>query len=231
MQRTKSVHLKRIRWLDQRGLENLLDALAIRFNTDKGFGFFDTEYGDSVITSTLIYQSIVYQRVLDFEAGILAVQEQVSFEQVPFQIDLGSGLLQADVGGKRLSKLLSVLGQVFEFRIAFDDIYCSIEKFIIELDKTNWIYNIISTGVDNFRPTIGLSGRFVASVDEQQAARRLIETYSVDVTDITIELIDDQALATLRLASQGKVAVRAEEEQIDKYIKLFNSIILRCCDA
>lgn len=231
MFRTKSFNLKLVQGLDQWSKEDLSRKLSARFDEMAGFGFTDFESEDLNTFSTLVYQSIVLQRVYDPEDGSFTIQEQITFDQVPFNINYATGLLQADAGGKRLSKLLSVLGQVFDFKIAIDDLHISIGEFVKELDSIEWIYNIIGMTVSNYRPETGLSGRFVASVGEQRAARELIHTYSLDVTHVIVELIHKERVVQWRLSSTGNVAVRAEEEDLNEQAKLLKGIVLRCQNA
>lgn len=231
MFRTKLLHLKFIDGLEQWQLENLADKLTTRYNETKGFGFVNTEAFSTVISSTLVYQLISRQKVFEPELNILTTQERVTFHYVPFRIDLETGLLEAEIGGRKLAKLLSVIGKLLNFKVTIDDLYIKVDNFFRELNRRNLIYNITNITVTNYKPEIGLSGRFIASVYEQNSAQSLIETYGMDIRNIEIELYSTEFATIWRLSSSGSIAVRTEEDELDDSIALLKEIILRCRDA
>jgi|GEM_PF-7018713 len=231
MFRTKLLHLRLIKGLGQWSPEQLLERFNARFDDATGFGFIRTESYEKTISSTMVYQSIVIRNQFDPIKNIIVSKPQAVFDYVPFQVDCDTGLLEADLGGRRLVKLISVLGKLFDFRIIIENLHINLKAFVRELDQSNRAYSITKIAVTNFRPQIGLSGRFIASVYEQQVAKGLIYEYDRDVTSINIKLTVEESPMIWRLSSSGSIAVRADEEMIEEGLGILRETVLRCKDA
>jgi len=231
MFRTELVHLKLVKGLDRWSPGQLLERFSTRFNEAASFGFIRTESYDEVISSTMVYRSIVVRSQYDPVRNIIVSQPQVVFDYVPFRIDHNAALLEADLGGRRLVKLISVLGKLFDFGIIIEDMYINLRAFVEELDQGNRPYSITGIALTNFRPQAGLSGRFIASIYEQQVARDLVREYDRDVTSIDIELTVRESPIAWRLSSSGSIAVRADEEDLEEGLNILRKTVLRCRDA
>jgi hypothetical protein len=231
MFRTELLHLKLVKGLEQWDPSQLLQRFSARFGEPRSFGFIGTESYDRVISSTMVYRSIVVRSQFDPVRNIIVSQPQVVFDHTPFRVDYGTGLLEAGLGGRRLVKLVSVLGTLFDFRITIQDVYINLKAFVRELDASNHVYDITNVTVTNFRPEAGLSGRFTASVYEQRAARELIREYGKDVVSVNVEPVIDGSAMIWRLSSTGTIAVRAEEEVLEQGVIILRNTVLRCKDA
>lgn len=231
MFRTELLHLKLVKGLDQWSPEQLLERFSTRFDEATSFGFVRTESLEQTISSTMVYRYIVARRLFDPLTNAIGFQPQAVFDYVPFRIDYDVGLLEADLGGRRLAKLISVLGKLFDFGIAIEDVHIDLRVFVKELDQRNHTYSITKIAVTNFRPEAGLSGRFVASVYDQQVARALIREYDRDVTGIDIKLTLEESPMIWRLSSSGSIAVRADEEMLEVGLGILRETVLRCKDA
>lgn len=231
MFRTELLHLKLIKGLEQWSPEQLLERFSTSFDEATSFGFVRTESYEQTISSTMIYRYIVVRRQFDPVRNTIISEPQAVFDYIPFRIDYDAGLLEADLGGRRLVKLISVLGKLFDFGITVEDLHIDLNVFIRELDQRNRAYSITKIAVTNFRPEAGLSGRYVASVYEQQVARDLIREYDRDVTGIDIELTIEESPMIWRLSSSGSIAVRADEEMLEEGLGILREAVLRCKDA
>lgn len=230
MLRTKILYLKFIRNLEKIDVREFVSNLS-GFEQGKGFGFIDTQLVDDVtLSSVLIYRSVVHQKIFEPEQNVLTIHDQEIFYDVPFELDFKAGLLVSELGGRKLIKLLSTLGKISEFQVSFDDLYINIGEFIEELTAKNIVHNILGMTIANFKPDIGLSGRFVASVHNQEVVQDIITAYGLDVKSIDIELIFDDPIIW-RLTSSGGIAIRAEEDEIYQFVNLFKELALRCNNA
>jgi hypothetical protein len=231
MFRTELLHLKLVKGLDQWSPEQLLERFSTRFDEAASFGFVRTESHEQTISSTLVYRYIIARRQFDPVTNTIVSQPQAVFDYVPFRIDYDAGLLEADLGGRRLAKLISIVGKLFDFGITIEDLHIDLKVFVRELDQRNRAYSITKIAVTNFRPEAGLSGRFVASVYEQQIARALIREYDRDVTGLDIKLTVKESPMVWRLSSSGSIAVRADEEMLEEGLGILREAVLRCKDA
>jgi hypothetical protein len=231
MLRTELLHLKLVKGLDQWSPEQLLERFSTRFDEATSFGFVRTESHEQIISSTMVYRYIIARRQFDPVTNTIVSQPQAVFDYVPFRIDYDVGLLEAALGGGRLAKLISALGKLFDFGITIEDLHVNLKVFVRELDQRNRAHSITKIAITNFRPEAGLSGRFVAYVYEQRIARALIREYARDVTGIDIELTVEESPMIWRLSSSGSIAVRAEEEMLEKGLSILRQVVLRCKDA
>ena len=231
MFRTELLHLKLVKGLERWSSKQLQERFSAHFDEATGFGFIGMESYDEAIFSTLVYRSIVVRSQFDPARNVIVSQPQVIFSHVPFRIDYNANLLEASLGGRRLVKLVSVLGKLFDFEITIEDLHIDLKAFVRELNQSSQVYSITKVTVTNFRPEAGLSGRFTASVYEQQAATDLIQEYGRDVTSIDLELTIEESPMIWRLSSTGSIAVRADEEMLNEGLDILRKTVLRCKDA
>jgi hypothetical protein len=227
MFRTRMLHLKRLHGLDSWTPSELLEKFSVRFDQNDSFGFIDTQLKEKIISSTLIYKTLARQRVFSPTHNTLSSRRQEVYHYIPFQVDLEDGLLEAGLGGTKLSKLVSILGILFNFRLTISDIAFDIHRFIQRLDDNNLDYKVLNVSVANFSPETGLSGRYIASIFEQEAARQFIQRQNSNIRRIDVEMALEGAEMIWRLSSSGWVSVRTDEEMLDESKALFKEVFLR----
>lgn len=226
MDKVRLLYSKRIPDLEQFVGDELGSMIESAFDSKRGFGFYGTDIHDDTIESTLVYTTVFMQRIFDAKTRSLVSRKQPTIHEVPFLLDCYHGLLHVYVGGKRLQRLVSILGQLSNSRITIEDVYLNLADFIKRLDKRDLTYKITRLSIENFRPTSGLSGRFEASVIEQRAARNIVKVYGADVTDISVEVTVDDETVVWRVSSTGRIAVRAEEDLIGGQVDLVREVAL-----
>jgi hypothetical protein len=231
MLRTKSLYLKSLRGLQRWSEPDLLRLFSSRFSPGLGFGFSDAQLYQSTINSTLVYQTVAFQRVYNPEKDEFDLQEQHNYFQVPFSIDVKREFLHIYVGGERLQRLVGILSQLLARDIEIDDVHIDINSIVVDLKSSETKFDIIGLVVNNFRPKPGLSGRFAASVANQESAQYIIRDYESDIKEAVIQLYfgDDKVL--WKLSNSGKVAVRSDEDSLDNQIDIVKETILRWRDA
>jgi hypothetical protein len=230
MLRTKSLYLKSIRGLEPRSDKELLLLLSSRFMPELGFGFSDIEDLGTKINSTLIYQTVVNRNVYNPDDDDFVAHEDYIYSQVPFSIDKKNGFLHVYVGGEKLQRLIGVLSQIFNYEVEVDDVFVNIYSLITEIKKSNLEYSILGITVNNFQPDLGVSGRFVAAVENQDIAQHIIQSYTSDVREIIIRFYDETDILW-KITNKGKIAVRSDEDTLNDQVELLKATILRCQDA
>lgn len=228
MTKTQKHYLRLIRGLDDVDPKGLLDILSVPYNEDLRYGFAHTETLAQSISSTLVYQIISRQRVFDPLSGALSTEERPVFEYVSFQIDYHAGLMLAQRGGRKLAKLISILQEISDSRITVSDFPIDIPLLIHQIDRSDWSYLIKSVSVRSFRPVVGLTGVFDATVSEQGAAHALIQLYKTDITNVCFDLTIDDSVANLLFTNSGVFILRTEDDSLEAWIAHTISIALRC---
>lgn len=189
MTRTQKHYLRLIQGLDDINPKGLLKILSVPYSEDLRYGFAHTEAYAQSISSTLVCQIILRQRVFNPLSGALSTEERPVFEQVPFQIDYRDGLMLAQRGGRKLARLISILQEISDFRITVPDFPINIPLLIDQIDRSDWSYLIKSVSVRSYRPVVGLTGVFDAIVSEQGAAHTLIQLYKTDITNVCLAIL------------------------------------------
>ena len=226
--RTKILYLKTIDGLNKWEISVLTNRFSKRFDDISNFGFLDTYLDEKSLVSNLIYKTVSLQQIYQPDANSFTYQELPIYNIVPFQINLDNGLLKSEYGGKKLYKLISMIGNTLDFNITIDDLFVNLSKFTKLLDKSEILYSITSLTTENYVPENGLSGRFVAQVLEQEAAKKLINTYETDVTQLSFEIIINRIPISCNISSLGRLAVRAEENEINSGLELLEKTVLEC---
>ncbi len=212
MYRTQSFYLKPIQGLEKWGLEELAKLFSVGYRRRDGFGFTSLELRRPVIHATLIYKSVFSHKIYNPRRRRLTSQEQITFYEVPFFVDYDSGLLAAYAGGKKLQRLISVIAQLLKFEITIQDLFIDIGKVLEDLDARGQSYRVARLTIDNFQPQAGMSGRIDAVIAEPKIAKRLINQYGKDVTEITLEMSTSDEPSIWRFTSTGRIAVTVDED-------------------
>jgi hypothetical protein len=226
MLRSRLLILKFIHPLSRYDIGEIFNLFTIGYEEEKGFGFVNSNMFDDVIDSILIYRANILQRTFNPTNGTFAIQEQPSYYQVPFRIDYHQELLQVHAGGERLQKLISILGYLFQYKVSIGDILINFNSFQSNIDKINLLYRIIGATINRYQPEIGISGRFSASFDEQANAKNFLNSNMNELTEILIEIFDEDTKVLWRLTSLGKVIIRSEEDQFERQLKNITTLIL-----
>lgn len=225
MYRTKTLYLKQLVNIDNWSLQKLSEIFSLQFDKEMGFGFIDTQTIDANIEATLIYQSVITQQVFDPHEQKLLADKKIVFYEAPFQLDYERGVLNSYVGGQKKKKVLSVINQLFNYKIIIDDISINIEKTLSRLKKLNK-YNILKMTINNFKPQKGIIGKFNASVEDQELAHHLIEIYNSDINDVTLNFFCDNGEVIWRLSALGKISIRTKEKLLSEQVDFAKKFIL-----
>lgn len=228
MLRTKAVYLKNIYGLEKWDSISLVRRFTKQFDNNNNFGFIDTHIHKDTIISTLVYKTISIQQIFDSRQNTFISQELPNYFSVPFQIDLKNNILRSDSGGKKIQKLVSVIGVVLDFKISIDDIFVDLSKFIQRVEQSSVSFEVTNFILENYIPETGLSGKFVATVLEQEVAKNILATDEFDVTQLNLEVIIDGLPITWRLSSVGSLAVRADENDIAMGLDLLEKMVREC---
>jgi hypothetical protein len=207
---TSSFHLKIISGIEKKRPKDL-SRLLLSYEDQNGFGFIDTETFIDHIQSTLVYKTIVLQRVFEPIGAKFSSEQQAVYEQAGFEIYPGQKILQSHVGGKRLQKIVSGLSDVLKYKISFSDVFANIPDILRKLAKQQLEFSIVAFSVNNFRPQVGLTGKFSAIVSDSRAAKKTINAYEGDILDIQLRL-DYEEPSYWYIASTGKVVVKAPDK-------------------
>lgn len=120
---------------------------------------------------------------------------------------------------------------LFDFTISIDDIFIDFTNFLRVLEQAHLNYSIIGMTIENYRPEIGLSGRLVATIQDQKSAQTLIEQYPSDIRNIDILVEHKFTEMIWRLSSGGSITVRTEEEEIPTSVNLLKRMLIKSTNA
>ena len=228
---TLPYYMKFITGLESFALNDLFNLLSSQFDPVKGFGFIDAEISATTVQSTLVFEVTDYLKRFDPITRQFTTEKQTIYEQANFEIFPSIKLLKSYSGGKRLQKIITCLSSLFTQNIAIDDVFIDISLFLNHLRKHHIAYNILGLTVNNFRPEIGLTGKFVANVSDLLVAQNIIDTYGSDVTDLSIE-IKGNDIRCWQISSFGKVIIKAPNTfYLSSDSEIIHTLILESTNA
>jgi hypothetical protein len=208
---TSSFHLKLISGIEKKTPKEVSKLLS-SYDDKSGFGFIDIEVFSNHIQATLVYKTIIYQRIFEPRRGNFSSEQQIVYEQASFDLYPTQQILQSYSGGKKLQKTMLCLASVFKQKVTFEDLFADIPGIIKKLGKQSVEFSIISFTVDNFRPEVGLIGKFRAIVSDSLAARKTIQAYDGDILDIQMR-VENAIPSYWYIASNGKVVIKAPDTE------------------
>jgi hypothetical protein len=226
MIRTEKYYLKIIQDLTHYRVGDLFTLFSADYDEHKAYGFLNTTVSDTYIDTILIYETVTKRTLFDETTGVLTFQPQSEYSQVPFSLNYKTGLLKSSVGGRKLTRLISILGEIFNYKIVIEDVFIPIGKFIHELDK-DLPNKIIGLVIENYHPQKEIIGKLSARVSEHDVGIKLIQTYLNDIAEVILLLNNDEEEAKCQISSSGRISIRAEEDTMEAFLKFIVETILR----
>lgn len=221
-------YAKVIKGLEVVTLNNLFDVLSGRFDQGVGFGFLDTEIIDESIQTTLVYELVSHQRLFNPMTDTFSIEQRITYDQVSFRVSPHTGLLLSFSGGARLNKVIYYLSNIFNQSLVFDDLFINIASFLGLVNNHLISYRILGITINNFRPEIGLTGKFTANVSDSSVGQTIIDIYGTDVREIYLEIIGDE-IRYWTISATGKIGIKCQDSNLlfaDN--KLIQHIVLEC---
>jgi hypothetical protein len=223
-----SLYLKKINLTNSHlSIPNLRKAIGDSYSIEKGFGFIETDVYDTDIYSTLIYETSYNTKFYNIDTNRFDNLKRVAYEQVSFAIDSNRLLLLSFSGGVKLQKVMFYLSAIFFQQVEFDDVVFDLANFVDNLRRFNLPYTINGFIVNNFRSEVGIIGKYIAKVNNQGVARKLIDSYPRDIVglDITVNI---NGFKNWYIFSNGKVVLKQVESwQISQDIDILKDVVFR----
>jgi len=208
-----------------------MDVFSMRYSPELGYGFVNSEIIEAGVASTLVYESTYYKRIFDPSSAKFTSEKLLEYQEVSLIYHLADGVLQCNAGGRKLDKVLSIISQLFDNDITVIDIFVNISDIIDALTKSKLIFKILGFNIQNYRSQVGLHGKFMARVTEQNIAISIINEYGAEITDIAIEILTDFGAVVWKLSPHGRIVVRTDENILEEQVGIARNIVIECNNA
>ena len=221
---TSSFYIKTILGLEGKSLKEI-SRLLLAYDEKRGYGFLDTNIFDNGIGSTLVYKSIITQSLFEPSTKQFNNVQQTIYEQTSFEIFPSQNLIHIYDSERKTKNTIQYLSNSFRQKIGFEDVFADIPLILKKMTKLKIRYSILSFSINNFRPQIGIIGKFTPSVSDTKVAQKIINAYHGDITNIQLELRNTDTNYWY-LTSNGKIAVKSStSEMLQENIQVIKTLI------
>lgn len=231
MNRASNFYIKQIAGLERVKASRIQSFFKKGFNDSEGYGFIETEFNEEFIKSILIYQVKIQKTAFNPSLENFEVHEETDYYRIKFSIRFHDFSLRAYAGGRRLVKLISILNRISSSGLEVRDTYLNLASLLIYLRKAGIACKVIGLRIENFRPNRGVSGQFIANLEDSRFAEELLVSYGHNVTEVKILHEEDEESAVWIFSSSGKVCVKADEELLEQQEEKIQNIVMEICNA
>ncbi len=167
---------------DDFSIKDIIDLIKKNeYTKTKKEGFVIKEVNENIIYANYIYQYPSYINKFDDELFDFKREKIYYNNVINFSIDFTYNLISIFSNSSKANRLITEIGKLTHFKIIIEDVEFSPQNIIHTFKKSNYVLNISSLRIKNFRVNQNLLGTFWAKILDEKTVLELINNYSKDI--------------------------------------------------
>lgn len=195
------------------------------YSEEKGWGYADVIRTGNVVNATLQKRIPTYYNIWNDESLMLERQLIQIIKEIPFEMDLGRGLILAEGSNAQLNHIKQAFRQLFWNEFVYEPVNLTPFDYVRMFIESSWLESIDELSINDFQYEDCLIGRYIARPTSQYDVWNHIANYAQHIirAKMTLDISDEKCKLTVN--SKNVAILEASEQSEDIFLTYLKSNI------